>query len=222
MKNRWKSALKELRGNRGSGVVLVLVAISCITLMTTSLLHLSYTAFKIKASDRVSKADFYEADAKLDTLIAGIQEITSDAIAEAQKKVFVTYNESTSKSTFHAKVIEEMEKALKVSDSDKYNVSKLQAILTDPSVADPNVTIANDADSICVKDQDTDRFTLKNVRITYLSEKSGNYTTVKADIVIDCTELEYRYVKPGNTTIGKDSNKWNLEEIVTYENWSTY
>lgn len=218
MKNRWKNTIKELRGNRGSGVVLVLVAISCITLMTTSLLHLSYTAFKIKASDRQSKADFYVVDAKMDELMAGVQDIASEAIAEAQKKVFITYNEHTSNAIFHEKVISEMEAALQGSGG-KYNVTALRNILNDATI-----TIADDNESIYEKDTDT--FTLKNVRITYLSEKSGNLTTVKADIVVDCNELEYRYVKPDATPdatpVGRDNREWNLEEIVTYENWSTY
>ena len=214
MKNRWKNAMNELRGNRGSGVVLVLVAISCITLMTTSLLHLSYTAFKIKASDRQSKTEFYATDAKLDKLMAGIQEIASDAAAEAQKKIFINFSASTSQAGFHSQFIAEMENSLKGSDG-KYNVGLLNSVLNDASV-----TIANDSESVYAKTGNT--FVLKNVRLTYLSEVSGNLTTVKADIVIDCDNLDYKYVQPDTETIVRDNNKWNFEEIVRYENWSTY
>ena len=91
MRNKWKNAWKELFGNRGSGVLLVLVAISCITLMAVSLLHMSYTAFKIKAAERQGKIDFYTADARMDELLAGVQAQVSNAIAEAQKKTLVNY-----------------------------------------------------------------------------------------------------------------------------------
>lgn len=91
MRNKWKNAWKELGENRGSGVVLVLVAISCITLMAVSLLHMSYTVFKMKGAERQGKVDFYMAEAKVDELLTGVQEQVSEAIAEAQKKTLIEY-----------------------------------------------------------------------------------------------------------------------------------
>lgn len=95
MRNRWKKAWEELGKNRGSGVVLVLVAISCITLMSVSLLHMSYTAFKMKATEQQNKADFYMAEAEVDELLASVQVKVSEAIAEAQKKTLIYYSSKT-------------------------------------------------------------------------------------------------------------------------------
>lgn len=275
MKNRWKSAWKELRGNRGSGVLLVMVAISCITLMAVSLLHLSYTAFKIKAAERQGKIDFYMADSKEDELLAGIQKKVSEAIAEAQKITLIEYEspsatatvvtptpeetedetqEGTNQSdtnqenanqdtegdsqTQTVETVEEDETPIDVEkvnterfqevfldeleewaqkSGETYDVSKLKALLSTESAN--AVTFTDDADCKYTKDTINKKFILQNVRLTYTSEKSGNVTSVKLDIVISVPD--FLYVKAGSSA-GNDAGEWNVEEMVTFENWSTY
>lgn len=198
MKNRFKRALKALRENRGSGVVLVLVAISCITLMTTSLLHLSYTAFKMKAAERQNKVELYETDAKMDELVAKLQNEVSEAIKEAKKDVLVNFSSSndSNNSNFRAKLVAVLESKLGKNDG-TYNTDYLTGLLT-------NVVITKDSESTYTALDG--KFTLKNVRITYTSAKSGNSTTITTDIILDASGLTYN----GN---------WDIEKTVKLENW---
>lgn len=196
MKNRMKKAWKALKDNRGSGVVLVLVAISCITLMTTSLLHLSYTAFKMKAAERQNKVEFYETDAKMDELVAKLQNEVSNAIKEAKKDVLVNFAESGNNTRFQNKLVELLAKKLGKEDG-TYNTDYLSSLLSD-------VTITKDSESTYTKDGA--KFTLRNVRITYTSPKSGNSTTITTDIILDASDLRY-------------NGTWDILETVKLENW---
>lgn len=196
MKNRIKRAWKALKENRGSGVVLVLVAISCITLMTTSLLHLSYTAFKMKAAERQNKVEFYETDAKMDELVAKLQNEVSEAIKVAKKDVLVNFSDEAHNTRFRKKLVSVLEKKL-AADATTYNTDYLSGLLN-------NVTVTKADDSTYTKDDA--KFTLKNVRITYTSAKTGNYTTITTDIILDASSLTY-------------NGDWNIEETVRLENW---
>lgn len=221
MKSRLKNATRELGSNRGSGVVLVLVAISCITLMTTSLLHLSYTAFKMKAAERQNKIEFYKADAQMDELLAGVQGLVSQAIGEAQKNVFIKYNNSVNEQHFRSSLLEELKEVLvEEGTSYKYKASILNKLLNDGLEGEKDIVTSSNP--ICEIDEETNRFVLRNVCITYVDEKSGNYTTIKTDILIDASKLKFKYVDIGKSQIQHDSGEWNLVEIVKYENWSTY
>lgn len=198
MKNRFKRALQALKENRGSGVVLVLVAISCITLMTTSLLHLSYTAFKMKAAERQNKVELYETDAKMDELVAKLQNEVSEAIKVAKKDVLVNFADTaaSNNSLFRTKLVNVLASKLGKDDG-TYNTDYLSGLLT-------NVAITKSSDSTYTAADG--KFTLKNVRITYTSAKSGNSTTITTDIILDASKLEY-------------NRDWDIESTVKLENW---
>lgn len=268
VRNKWKNAWKELVGNRGSGVLLVLVAISCITLMAVSLLHLSYTAFKIKAAERQGKIDFYTADAKVDELLAGVQAQVSDAIAEAQKKTLIEYQsycgltvtvtettlssegEATTESStesivppeattttsaefdnnltevFQTTFLDELQKwAENVDAKEAFDGIYDMDILRGFFAAGSAVTFEEDGNCTYIKDTENKLFTLQNVRFIYTSAKSGYVTNVKLDIVIHVPD--FYYVQEGDS-VSLDPNpsaapaEWKMEELVTFENWSTY
>ena len=197
MKNRLKKAWDALKDNRGSGVVLVLVAISCITLMTTSLLHLSYTAFRMKAAERQNKVEFYDANAKLDELVTELQNQVSAAISKAQKEVLVNYSDSSVNhaSLFQRTLIDEVESSIKLDELER---------MLNPAEANYKVKIAKENVTFL---NSGNKYTLQNVAITYVSDKSSNSTTITTDIIIDVNGLDI------------DSD-WNVENTVKLENWS--
>lgn len=196
MKSRLRKAWETLKSNRGSSVVLVFVAISCITLMTTSLLHLSYTAFKLKAAERQNKVEFYEADARMDELVAELQNEVSDAIKKAQKEVLVSFSAGNADVKFRKELVKELAGKLGSADG-TCNTDYLSTLLSD-------VTITKDEHS--VYERDDAKFVLKNIFITYTSAKSGNSTTIVTDIILDASKLRM-------------NSKWDIENTVKLENW---
>ena len=73
MQNKIRAALKTLRGNRGSGIVLVLVCMICVSILGTLIMYLSYTGYMFKITERQSKADFYSATTAMDEIRACVQ-----------------------------------------------------------------------------------------------------------------------------------------------------
>lgn len=206
MSNRWKRAWEALKGNGGSGVILVLVAITCITLMSASLMLLSYTAYKMKVAERQNKTELYEADSKMDELVAKIQNVVSDAIEVAQKEVFETYELSDRNARFREILIEEVSKKLCDSDGTCNTVYLLEALQGLPgALTNNNISIENDGGSTgtIVGSQ----VILRNIEFVYKSEQSGNFTTIKTDIIIDVSELDFE-------------RAWDIEGAVQLKNWS--
>ena len=85
MKNKIAAALKALKGNSGSGIVLVLVCMLCVSMLGIMILYLSYTGLLIKVTERQSQENFYDATTAMDEVRAGVQKAASDSIAEAYK-----------------------------------------------------------------------------------------------------------------------------------------
>ena len=93
MKKQW-NILRRLSGNnRGSGIVVVLVSMTCIALMGASLLFMSYTAVRMRATERQASHDFYSAETAMDEIRSGAQSIASVALGKAYKTVLLTYSE---------------------------------------------------------------------------------------------------------------------------------
>ncbi len=239
MKNRWKKAWKELCGNRGSGVVLALVAISCITLMTTSLLHMTYTYYKIKMTERQSKVDYYSADARMDELLVCIQNMVSTVIGDAHKATLVqyvtplpvdpsitptldpdTYVQEQNSANFQKAFFEGLEKKFGVS-SGKYSATEVAKHLEhlEDIYEVGTIAITENGDYKEYKTGNDKRVVLKDIQLTYRSSVTDNVTSVKTDIVIRVPE--FLYVKPGSGAVN-DTGAWKIEELVTFENWSTY
>jgi predicted RNase H-like nuclease (RuvC/YqgF family) len=59
MKKQWNILAGN---NRGSGIIVVLISMVCVGLMGASLLFMSYTAIRLKATERQASKDFYSAE----------------------------------------------------------------------------------------------------------------------------------------------------------------
>ncbi len=165
MKQKLKNACKELRGNRGSGIAVVMMAMVLLTLMAATLLNMTYMGYKIKAEDRKQKEDYFIATAAMDEIRAGLQGIVSDSIAAAYKDVLVNYNDTHSEldNNFKRKFIENI----------GINKDKLSDLLTNP----------DGIEVICNEIKTDSNIVLDNISLTY-TNSAGNKVTVKTDIVI--------------------------------------
>ena len=78
---------KLLKDNRGSGIILVIIAMAMIGVLATSIVWSSFTNFKIKVTEKNTKISFYEAETVLEEIMAGLQNEASQAIDIAYKDV---------------------------------------------------------------------------------------------------------------------------------------
>ena len=201
MQNKIRAALKTLRGNRGSGIVLVLVCMICVSILGTLIMYLSYTGYMFKITERQSKADFYSATTAMDEIRAGVQKAASDSIAKAYKTALINYNnaEYINGTTMEKKFQEEFVDEFKnwtdssgaklvnntVTDTGTYNTAVLASFTKGAAVNGDNVDTGTGTALI------TDNsVTLKGVSVTYTDAK-GYTTSVTSDIVVSAPSFTY-------------------------------
>ena len=198
MQNKIRAALKTLRGNRGSGIVLVLVCMICVSILGTLIMYLSYTGYMFKITERQSKADFYSATTAMDEIRAGVQKAASDSIAKAYKTALINYNnaEYINGTTMEKKFQEEFVDEFKnwtdssgaklvnntVTDTATYNTAVLANFTNGAAVNGENLT-----GTALITDNSV---TLKGVSVTYTDSK-GYTTSVTSDIVVSAPSFTY-------------------------------
>lgn len=79
-----KNKLKEkLKDNRGSAIVLVIIAIAFVGTLVAMLVYMVYFNYLMKYADRSAKNNFYTAETALDIIKAGLEQDVSNAMVEA-------------------------------------------------------------------------------------------------------------------------------------------
>ena len=94
-----KRILFNLKNNKGSGIVTVLVAILFLTAFGTLSMYLAYTSTQMVASERKGKEASYNAETCMDEIKAGLQITVSDAIAQSYNTImpkYTSYNQDIS------------------------------------------------------------------------------------------------------------------------------
>lgn len=201
MRERWNAARRALRGNRGSGIVLVLVCMLCVSILGVTVLYLSYTGLLIKVTERQSKEDFYDASAAVDEIRAGLQTAVSDSIASAYKTVLINYSNPgfTAGGDMAGKFQEEFRGALygwKTESGDAlfqsghgyYNPSVLGSFV---SRGDTRVSVRDGKAAAVVYDAAEKAILLKNLQVTYENARTGYSTVVNTDLAVGMPEFSY-------------------------------
>lgn len=120
-----KHALLNLKKNKGSGIVTVMVAVLFLTAFGTLSLYLTYTSTEMVSAERKGAEADYNAAACMEQIRTGMKIIESDAISLTYNEImpdFVKYNQDV---------------------SDKFKASFMQKI-ADSKVIDYDSTLAGD------------------------------------------------------------------------------
>jgi hypothetical protein len=212
MKKNLTSALMALKKNRGSGLVLVLVCMLCVSILGIMLLYLTYTGVLLKTTERQSKADLYSASTAMDEIRTGIQAAVSDSIAGAYNDAMANYSNASyladgqnMQSKFQDVFIEKLkswtvaENKQLIDNTGKYNTDTLSGFIKSGM---GNATVVSVSNCAVSTDDTKKTVTLKGVRVTYTDAK-GYTTTITSDIVISAPE--FSYVKSNYSTAGLPS-----------------
>jgi len=185
MREKLKSARKALRGNSGSGIVLVLVCMLCVSILGVMVMYLSYTGLLLKVTERQSKTDFYDASTAMDEIRAGIQNAASDSIGAAYKTVLINYSNAdyTRNTTMENQFKSEFLSNILSSDlfyNGQYKVETLQSFASGSAQVTGSGTVSSSASGVV----------LKGVTVSYTDDK-GYTTAVTSDISIGVPEFSY-------------------------------
>jgi hypothetical protein len=88
MTTAWIKNLKEkLKDNRGSALVVVIIAIAFVGTLVAMMVYMVYFNYLMKYTDRSAKNNFYTAETAIDIIKAGLEQDVSDAMVESYYKV---------------------------------------------------------------------------------------------------------------------------------------
>ncbi|MCM1121039.1 MAG: hypothetical protein NC416_00500 [Eubacterium sp.] len=78
---------RNKRDDRGSAIVIVIIAMALIGILATTILWASYLNYRIKINDLKVKNSFYSAETIIEQIQAGVKKNVSEAISEAYQEV---------------------------------------------------------------------------------------------------------------------------------------
>ena len=182
-----------IRDNRGSAIVVVMVAAAFITVLGSILLYLSLVNLQMKTIDRSGKETFYDAEAVMNEVRADIQGVVSDAINEAYTDVLNVYNEYTDDSEREAEFQDLFYESLYAYEvgsgtlfdetGTAYDADKLTVLLGD---VDGDVALSGSEH--VNKAADGSYIKLEDITVEYTLD--GYYTAVTSDIKIQTPEFK--------------------------------
>ena len=79
------------RDDRGSAIVIVIIAMAMIGILATTLLWMAYMNYMIKIADVRNKNSFYSAEEVVEQIMAGLQHTSADAVGVAYRDVMANW-----------------------------------------------------------------------------------------------------------------------------------
>lgn len=214
----------QKRRNRGSSIVIVIIAMAMIGILATTLLWMSYINYKIKVNDIRNKNSFYSAEMVVEQIVAGLQKEASDSVAVAYQEVLSNWDdlqsESNRYSSFASTYLDTLVKHLRDADKgDGYYKRDILKGYVDTTVWDHvNQTAwdngTDDTDEAKKKPPvmelvNGNSLILRNVFVSYMDE--DRLSIVSTDLCLDVPEIVftqsgsidelYNYILIGNQGI---------------------
>lgn len=214
----------QKRRNRGSSIVIVIIAMAMIGILATTLLWMSYINYKIKVNDIRNKNSFYSAEMVMEQIVAGLQKEASDSVAVAYQEVLSNWDELQSESnrysSFASTYLDTLVKHLRDADKgDGYYKRDILKGYVDTTVWDHvNQTAwdngTDDTDEAKKKPPvmelvNGNSLILRNVFVSYMDE--DRLSIVSTDLCLDVPEIVftqsgsidelYNYILIGNQGI---------------------
>ena len=219
----------QKRRNRGSSIVIVIIAMAMIGILATTLLWMSYINYKIKVNDIRNKNSFYSAEMVMEQIVAGLQKEASDSVAVAYQEVLSNWDdlqsESNRYSSFASTYLDTLVKHLRDADKgDGYYKRDILKGYVDSTVWDHvNQTAwdngTDDTDETKKKPPvmelvNGNSLILRNVFVSYMDE--DRLSIVSTDLCLDVPEIVftqsgsidelYNYILIGNQGISLEAS----------------
>lgn len=189
---RKERELKKYKiGNKGSSLILVILAIAFIGMLVAMVSYGAYYNYLMKYSDRTSKDSFYTAETALEEINAGLQREISDAMAEAYTAVLqdnpangsaLTEKSEKFSSLYKEKILKKLQ-TTPVTAPVQYNLKKIKGYLDKTRFDDATgvgaTLLTQQPDALI--DFTSSSIILKGIKIRYIDEK-GYVSMISTDI----------------------------------------
>ncbi len=215
-----KNCIKKLHGclrqdNRGSAIVIVIIAMALIGILVSSILWSAYMNYMIKLADVRNKNSFYSAETVMEQIMAGMQHEASAAITISYQDVMKNWefdeNETNRFNRFGTTYLDTLVKNLTdpLKGTGFYSLKVLKDFVDDDLFAGVDVT-EWEKSSCRMELVNNSSLVLYDVRVSYTDE-NDYVSIINTDICIDVPKLVfyqngsidslYEYALIGNTGI---------------------
>lgn len=197
-----KHFCEKIKQNRGSAMIMVILAIVFLTAFGTLAMTMSYTSLETSIAERHGKEAGYTAESAMEQVRCGIQNAASEAMSKTYNKVFrdYTYNAGNIKIEFQTSFVDFFE-AYKVggeSTGEKLVLESGGNLFYGPSILEGMIeeerggvaTVYTGGSRAILFNDETQTYTFKDIRIDYISPK-GRKSSVTADIKVRIPDIGY-------------------------------
>lgn len=189
------------RDNRGSTMVMVLVALAVVSVLATIALWVALQNFQMKVTDRKSTDNFYSAEGVLDQICAGLQDDVSDSMKGAYYEVmqnYATMNEADRTTYFTSKYVYNLRNCLKYTGAlnpgtaaADYTCSLdhlLDFLGTEQKLHARLIAGDDEAAKYCELKTTKDSVIIKDLKVEY-TDTEGYYSVIRTDIQLGIPSL---------------------------------
>ena len=182
------------QNNKGSAIVMVLVAIAFVSVIGSMVMYSTFYNYKMKVSDRKAKDSFYSAQLAMDEINEGLKKVAVQAFSEAYQENMQQYA-SGSSADLNKNLVKDYKKKLTErlavggGVTNQYKTNVFQEFITEEHRA-----ASKDAQGAFV-DSDTcslmdynDGIRVKDLRVTYTDEQ-GYVSIIETDFLLACPHL---------------------------------
>lgn len=196
VKNCIKRRYRSLRqDNRGSAIVIVIIAMALIGILVSAILWSAYMNYMIKIADSKNKNSFYSAETVMEQIMAGMQHEASAAITISYQDVMKNWefdeNETNRFNRFGTTYLDTLVKNLTdpVQGTGFYSLKVLQDFVDDDLFAgvDPDVWKSSSCRMELVNNAS---LVLHDIKVSYTDE-NDLVSIINTDICIDVPKLVF-------------------------------
>ena len=189
--NRIGKQRQMLMDNKGSAIVMVLVAIAFVSIMGSMVMYSTFYNYKMKVVDRSAKDTFYSADLAMEEIRVGLKKDVAQIFSKAYSETLENFTEENREgknayfiNTYRQELIDFLRTS---SNSQKYEVSILQGYLTNAAVNIGEYGAFIDSTTSAMLPY-TDGIRLKDVRLTY-TDREGYVSIIETDFLLPYPNL---------------------------------
>lgn len=203
-----KNAFKNRIGNAGSALVSVVVAMVFVVALGTALLFSAYMGFMVKSAERKDNASFYTAETAMNEIRAGVQNMASEALADAYTQVITGYMSSheegyTPQGAFKSEFKKRLLSVKNANSTPLFNSYDNIIFHYDPEALrfylNPPEDVSLDlyrGDGAVLIDEEKGTVTLRGISVTLVAE--GYESHISTDITINTPEFYASSVVPSD------------------------
>ncbi|HWP79928.1 MAG TPA: hypothetical protein VN446_04740 [Candidatus Acidoferrum sp.] len=208
--------IKKLKADsRGQTIVIVLVTMLFLSILGASVLFSSYTGFMMKVTGRRGAQNFYDAEAAVNEIRVGVQQVASDAISSAYTAILVDYDKAVNtpddtEDIFRTYFRDALLEWKDADDDELLHYSVMGGYSYDPDVLKKFLLHPEGAEILGTGEVTvgTEGVTIHGLKVTY--REDGYESTVGTDICINYPDFSYTLSEliltavPDFTVIAKD------------------